>query len=201
MSVEQQKLEPKRPYIADGIEEFDNPMPSWWLGLFYATIIFSIIYIFAYHVFRAPSLEEEFSQDTQHLLEQKTNGKDTPPQEHGPGSEPTAPAVSLKEKLKSKDLIAKGKDVFMTNCAPCHGNLGEGGIGPNLTDEYWIHGGKEEDIIKTISNGVLEKGMISWLPILGPEKTEEVAAYTLSLQGTNPPKAKAAEGAIYKRQD
>ena len=82
----------------------------------------------------------------------------------------------------------------MVNCVPCHGQLGEGGVGPNMTDEYWIHGGEIADLVHTINVGVPEKGMISWAPILSKKQMQQVASYILTLQGTNPPNAKEPQG-------
>ena len=89
----------------------------------------------------------------------------------------------------------------MTNCMPCHGTMGEGTIGPNFTDEYWIHGGSIKDIFTTIKYGVPEKGMISWSSQLRPTAMQNVASYIMTLQGTNPPNGKAPEGTLYVPAD
>lgn len=90
--------------------------------------------------------------------------------------------------------LAAGKQIFITSCAVCHGHNGEGLIGPNMTDPYWIHGGKIADLVKVINEGVLVKGMIPWKTTLSPDQINQVASYILSLQGTNPPNGKAPEG-------
>lgn len=102
---------------------------------------------------------------------------------------------TIAEPLKDAKALATGKQVFETQCFTCHGKLGEGGIGPNMTDEYWIHGGKIGDVIHTIRKGVPEKGMITWEKTLTPDQINGVASYILvKLQGTNPPNAKAPQG-------
>ena len=110
----------------------------------------------------------------------------------------TTVAAAIEERLHSNEDVAAGKDVYATNCFPCHGQHGEGGIGPNLTDDYWIHGGKSSDIVRVISNGVPDKGMTSWLPILGENRVVQLAAFIISLHGTSPPGAKAPQGELFK---
>jgi cytochrome c oxidase cbb3-type subunit III len=91
-------------------------------------------------------------------------------------------------------VLAEGKEIFTGKCVACHGALGEGGVGPNLTDEYWLHGGTINDIFKTIKNGVPEKGMISWKATLKPNEIQSVSNYIASLAGTTPPNGKAPQG-------
>ena len=98
------------------------------------------------------------------------------------------------EPLTDQASLASGESIFLTNCATCHGKQGEGGIGPNMTDDYYIHGGRMTDIVKTITNGVPAKGMISWRGILNEKQIKEVASYLITLRGTNPPNAKAPQG-------
>jgi cytochrome c oxidase cbb3-type subunit 3 len=90
--------------------------------------------------------------------------------------------------------IAEGKAIFEQNCFPCHGMNGEGGVGPNMTDEYWIHGARMGDVVKIVTAGVPEKGMVPWGPILKEDGVKKVASYVITLRGTNPPNAKAPEG-------
>lgn len=115
---------------------------------------------------------------------------------------PAAPAVaagaiasSLTEPLTDGAALADGKKIFETQCHTCHGKAGEGGIGPNMTDDFWIHGGKMQDVLRTIYKGVPAKGMISWEKTLTPAQIDNVASYILvKLHGTNPPNGKAPEG-------
>jgi len=98
------------------------------------------------------------------------------------------------EPLTDEASLASGESIFHTNCATCHGKQGEGGIGPNMTDDYYLHGGRMTDIVKTIINGVPARGMISWRGILNEKQIKEVASYLITLRGTNPPNAKAPQG-------
>lgn len=177
-----------RPYVADGIEEYDNPLPSWWTGLFILSIFFGIAYVIDLHLFGWDQLDEELKNEQlaydaqQKALLQSTEN----------------PAETIEKRLKNADLIEQGKIVFQGNCAACHGASGEGSVGPNLADRFWLHGGAADEIIQTISKGVPEKGMISWANILGPKKIEAAAAFILSIGGSNPPNAKGPQGVEYK---
>jgi mono/diheme cytochrome c family protein len=108
----------------------------------------------------------------------------------------TQPAVEY-QSLSDVTSLSAGKNIYTTNCATCHGQAGEGGIGPNMTDDYWLHGGGINNIIRTIERGVPAKGMIPWRGVLKPEQILQVASYLLTLRGTNPPNAKAPQGEVY----
>jgi len=182
------KKDIERPYVVDGIKEYDNPLPPWWLFLFYFTIVFAVVYMVYIHMFAGSTLMDELSRDReQHanfLVEQaKLRGVD----EGG-----------LADRMTDPQLIEAGAAIYQTNCGPCHGAKGEGLVGPNLADEYWVHGGAAEDILQVIADGVVEKGMIPWRGILGPQKLEEVTAFVMSLRGTEPPNPKAPEGDLYE---
>jgi cytochrome c oxidase cbb3-type subunit 3 len=113
----------------------------------------------------------------------------------------TAPAVAIDENALSYSpepaILAKGKQIFVNNCASCHKEDGGGNIGPNLTDEYWIHGAGIRDIFNVVKTGVIEKGMIAWSAVLSPEQIRDVSFYIVSIGGTNPPGAKAPQGEKY----
>lgn len=173
-----------RPYVVDGIKEYDNPLPSWWVGLFYGTIAFAVVYLVVVELAGHYTLEQELRSDRQEYAALMAE-KESERQESG---------VSLDEKFEDAELIAAGKEIYTINCAACHGAEGQGLVGPNLTDEYWIHGGTPEDIVRTVNEGIPEKGMIAWKGILGAEKVDQVSAYVYSLIGTNPPNPKAPEG-------
>jgi cytochrome c oxidase cbb3-type subunit 3 len=96
--------------------------------------------------------------------------------------------------LKDSKIVSSGKEIFIAKCVACHGQAGEGGVGPNLTDEYWLHGGSINDIFKTVKYGVPEKGMIAWQATLKPNEIQSVSNYILSIQGSNPANAKAPQG-------
>jgi cytochrome c oxidase cbb3-type subunit 3 len=173
----------------DGIRELDNKMPPWWLGLFYGTIIFSVIYLFAFHMSDiGPSSKEEYDTEIE-----------TAKAEVNAYLATVADAIDETNvtALTDEQELALGKSIFEASCVSCHGKLGEGGIGPNMTDEYWLHGGGIADVFKTIKNGVPEKGMISWADQLRASDMQRVASYILTLQGTNPPNGKAPQGEKY----
>lgn len=102
--------------------------------------------------------------------------------------------------LDSPEDLKAGKEIYTVNCVSCHGNLGEGTVGPNLTDDYWIHGGGIKNVFATISNGVPAKGMITWKAQLNPKQIQQTASYVLTLHGTKPPNGKPPEGQIYKEE-
>lgn len=145
---------------ADGIEEYDNPMPAWWLGIFYVTVIFGIIYATHYHFMGGRSQVGDYEAELAAAAEM--------------WPAPDAGALATADPAK---LAAAGAAVYQANCIACHGANLEGGIGANLMDAEWIHGGTFEDIQNTVNNGVLEKGMPAWGSILGPQKVAEVSAY------------------------
>src|SRR6478735_8271351 len=96
--------------------------------------------------------------------------------------------------LTAKDKLQSGEAIYQKNCVACHGKLGEGGVGPNLTDAYWLHGGDIQSVFKTIKYGVPSKGMIPWQTQLSPAQIQEVASYINTFKGTNPPNGKAPQG-------
>jgi cytochrome c oxidase cbb3-type subunit 3 len=172
----------------DGIQEFDNKLPNWWVGTFVVTALLGLYIWTSHHTFSAkPDTRAVFAADmaeNKKLQESKSSGEAT-----------DAQILALKDNPVE---LALGKQVFMANCVACHGNLGQGIIGPNLTDRYWLHGGKPSQIAHTITHGVPEKGMPTWKPVLGDDKVRHAAAYVVSLAGTNPPNPKAAQGELEK---
>lgn len=176
----------------DGIQELNNNVPPWFNVLFLATIIFAIVYLLDYHVFKTGKLPlQEYNDEVQAAELQREELIRT-------GAFINENSVTL---LNDAESLGEGKKIFTANCIPCHGVNGEGIVGPNLTDEYWIHGGGVKNIFKTVKYGVPVKGMISWQAQLNPKKMQEVVSYVISLQGTNPPGGKAPEGNLYKEQD
>ena len=173
----------------DGIRELDNHLPPWWKWLFYATIAWSAVYLLVYHVFDTLPLPEEEYRTEMALADEEKQARLA-----------TMDEVIDENTVKATtdvDQLAKGKQIFNMNCAACHKEDGGGSIGPNLTDEYWIHGGGIKEIFYIIKYGVPEKGMISWQNQLSPEQMKDVSSYILTMQGTNPPNAKAAEGELW----
>lgn len=172
----------------DGIKELDNSLPPWWKWLFNLTIVFSIVYMLFYHVFDVGlSSAKEYVEEVRlaDLERAQIMGKGTLVDENN---------LSL---LSDAASMFSGKTIFTKNCSACHGQNGEGLVGPNLTDDYWIHGGGLRNVYLIIKNGVPEKGMISWKSQLNPQSMLEVGSYILSLKGTNPPNAKAPQGNIW----
>jgi cytochrome c oxidase cbb3-type subunit 3 len=166
-----------------GIQEYDNDLPKWWIYLFYLTIVFGFIYAFYIHIANTPTDSETLTAEMEQIRALQ---------------QPSSSSVALNESdyialLKEDSRIATGKEIYAAKCLACHGANGEGLVGPNLTDEYWIHGGKALEIKHTIENGVLEKGMLAWKTILQPEEINSVVSYLWSIRNTNLP-GKAAEG-------
>lgn len=174
----------------DGIHELDNRMPPWLAFLFQGTIVFAIIYLFIYHVFNVGDLPmAELEKETQIIEAKKTAFLEKAAANINENS------VAL---LTDAKALEEGKTIFTANCAACHAADGGGTVGPNLTDEYWLHGGGIKNVFKTVKYGVPEKGMISWEKQLDPLKMQKVSSYIISLKGTKPATPKEPQGEIYK---
>lgn len=177
----------------DGIRELDNRLPPWWLYGFYLSIVFGIVYLFYFHVsgsgdLSAAEYEKEMAQaemEVEAYLASQGNLIDE------------SNVVFLSEEI----ALASGKEIFLSKCSACHGQQGEGGVGPNLTDKYWIHGGDVPSIFKTVKYGVPSKGMIPWASQLGPKEMQEVSSYIYTLEGTNPPNGKEPQGDLFEREE
>jgi cytochrome c oxidase cbb3-type subunit 3 len=170
----------------DGIQELDNNLPPWWVYMFYATIVFAVVYLVRFHVLDGDTQIVEYNQAVAEakvsLKKYKSTATDLI----------TADNVILL--TDAKDL-GRGKAIFKLNCASCHLADGGGSIGPNLTDEFWILGGGIKNVFTTISNGGRDgKGMIAWNKTLKAADMAKVASYVISLQGTTPANGKAAQG-------
>ena len=174
----------------DGIRELDNSLPPWWIAMFYATIIIGIIYLGYYEFSSAgPSQAEEY------VAEMEAADKAVKAYLATQADQVDETNVEL---LVDENEIALGQTVYDNLCAVCHGKLGEGGVGPNFADKYWLHGGDIKDLFKVIKYGVPEKGMISWKSQLRPADMQRVASYILTFQGTDPPNQKEPQGEIYE---
>jgi cytochrome c oxidase cbb3-type subunit 3 len=175
----------------DGIKELDNHLPPWWKYMFYMTVVFAVVYVLIYHVFgtlplQAQEYENEiaFAEATKASLVAEGGG----------------PSIDENNVVYSTDeaILANGAKVYAMNCVACHKEKGEGGIGPNLTDEYWVNnGGSISHIFTAVKYGFPSKGMISWEPLLSPQQMSDVASYVKSINGTNPPNAKDPQGELY----
>ncbi len=174
----------------DGIRELDNSLPPWWLWLFYITIAIAAVYLYVYHISGTGLSSKE-----RYELQMETAQKEV--EKYLSKQADLVNETNAVQLTDEKDL-ADGATIFKTFCVACHGQAGEGGVGPNMTDAYWIHGGDIKDLFKTIKYGVPEKGMISWSAQLRASEMQKVASYILTLQGTNPPNAKAPQGNLWQ---
>lgn len=177
----------------DGIKELDNNLPPWWKYGFYLTIVVGFVYLFHFHIAKTGDLQEmelkkeiaKADADIAAYLKNSANNVDE---------------TNVKLLTDASDLAA-AKEIFTGICATCHGKLGEGNsIGPNLTDDYWLHGGSIVDVFKTIKYGWADKGMQSWKDAYSPLQIAQLASYVKSLRGTNPPNAKDKQGELYVEQ-
>ncbi|GAB3634626.1 hypothetical protein GCM10027422_02160 [Hymenobacter arcticus] len=167
----------------DGIHEFDNDLPPWWKWGFAFTVVFAISYVTYYHVARKGQLQgAEYAAEMQQAALFVPVGGDDPNQ------------VTTYAALTAPADLGSGKTIFATNCAACHGANAEGKVGPNLTDEFWLHGGEVNHVYKTIKFGVNGKGMVAWKGKLSGKQMLQVASYALSLQGSKPANPKAPQG-------
>ncbi|MCP5523445.1 MAG: c-type cytochrome [Verrucomicrobiales bacterium] len=168
---------------ADGIRELDNQLPRWWVWLFNLTIFFAGAYLLYYHVFdRGALMAAEYRQEMEVGEKVKQAALDRFEKEMLTMAPSTDAAV-----------LEEGKQVFTVNCVACHRADAGGLVGPNLTDDYWIHGSEFKDTLQTISNGVPEKGMVTWKGLLKPTQIYAVASYIYTLRGSNPPNPKPPE--------
>ena len=173
----------------DGIKELDNALPPWWLYGFYLTILFSVVYLYQYHVSKSAPLQvQELNNEfAAAKLEAEEYAK----------THPKKVDENTIEYAANADFISAGKTLFVQKCVACHGPEGQGLQGPNLTDEYWKNGGSIKNIFKTIKNGVPNMGMIAWGQELTPNQIETLANYIKSIKGTNPVNPKATEGDLF----
>ncbi|WP_375323446.1 cbb3-type cytochrome c oxidase N-terminal domain-containing protein [Flagellimonas sp. GZD32] len=177
----------------DGIRELDNVLPPWWVYMFYLTIVFAVIYLARFHIFGDYDQAEEYEQQVAaakiEIEEYKRTAKDLVD-------------VNTVELLTDASDLSAGESIFQTNCVACHMADGGGGIGPNLTDDYWILGGGIKNVFNTISEGGRAgKGMIAWKQSLKPAEIAQVASYVVTLGGTTPANPKEAEGDLWQDPD
>lgn len=174
----------------DGIQELDNPTPPWWQWGFILSFVFAVIYLWVYFV--AHSAPNQFQELD--LANQKAE-KEIKAYMASSANNIDENTVTV---LTDNTDLTEGKKLFTANCAPCHGPDGGGIVGPNLTDNYWLHGGSIHDIFKTIKYGVPEKGMKSWKDDFTPKQIAQLASFVYSLKGTHPANPKEPQGDLYE---
>jgi len=185
-SDEDQKYELNHEY--DGIREYDYPAPRWWQIVFYASIIWGVGYFFYYSVFDGETLRHRLDRELMAIETERLKMASSGPTEN-----------ELMSLVSNPKVIVSGKETFLGKCSSCHGEHGQGIIGPNLTDNFWLHGnGSVSDIFKTVEKGVPDKGMPPWGPILSATELKSVVAYVKTLRGSNPANPKAPQGVEVK---
>ncbi|WP_103864161.1 cbb3-type cytochrome c oxidase N-terminal domain-containing protein [Aquimarina sp. I32.4] len=177
----------------DGIKELDNNLPPWWVYSFYATIIFGVIYLVRFHVLNDYTQVEEYETEVAEakiaIEKYKKTAKDLVD-------------INTVTLLTDAADIKAGKAVFTANCVACHKADGGGGIGPNLTDEFWILGGGIKNVFKTVSEGGRDgKGMVAWKQTLKPLEMAQVSSYIITLGVTAPAEPKEAQGDLWVDPD
>ncbi|MGC4117494.1 MAG: c-type cytochrome [Myxococcales bacterium] len=160
--------------VHDGIVEHDNHLPRWWLLTLFGAVVFSFGYWFYYQHLTGPGQRAELAADEKMLSDLREKALSSKVSDE-----------SLLALSKDAAAVGRGAELFKANCVACHEAKGEGKIGPNLTDAYWIHGGKPTQIFGTVVNGVPDKGMLAWGPVLGAGKIQDVVGYVLTLKNTN----------------
>ena len=182
------EYEDKVLHELDGIKEYDNPMPGWLMAIWWGSLIFSAAYLIFYALsFGEGSMESEYRAEAQQALTEVQAHFDANP------LVPPTPAELLAG-AKDPAVLEKGAARFARTCASCHGEKAQGLIGPNLTDDRWIHGGSVGQIFQSVAKGWPAKGMPPWGRVVKPDELSALVSYVRSLQGSNPPSAKPAEG-------
>ncbi len=171
----------------DGIREYDNPLPAWWVWTFWGSIFFAIAYCFHYWFGNGVSVHDSYEQEMAVVRAEQAKR----------ALAETVSEDGLKKLQGDGALMADAKALFGQRCTPCHGDRAQGVIGPNLTDDYWLHGNTLMEIHHTVSEGVPDKGMPPWKMQLTPAQVRELAAYVGSLRGTHVP-GKAPQGELVK---
>lgn len=171
----------------DGIQEYDNPLPKWWTWIFIGSFFFSVGYFLHYVMGNGEGIHDDYQaemKDFEQAEEKRLAAM-------GEVSEDV-----LAQMAANSTSVAKGKETYGKVCTQCHGDKGEGKIGPNLTDKAWIHGdGSLMAIYQTVSNGVLDKGMPEWKKQLSPGDLRSVVAFVGSIRNTNVP-GKEPQGVV-----
>lgn len=162
----------------DGIQEFDNRLPNWWLWLMWGSMIFALFYWITFQTLKLRPLPR---QQFEHVMLRAQEEQLAKAAKAGISNE----TLTMMSQVSTK--VAEGQEIYVKHCVACHLDKGQGLVGPNLTDGYWIHGCEPMQMLKTIQAGVAAKGMPAWMNQLGPSRTQTVLAYILTLKGTNIP--------------
>lgn len=175
----------------DGIQEYDNPMPKWWLYIFYLTIAWSVFYVIAIEVGWINKYEGRLDKENQRVEALRAAAA---------AANPEVTPDLLDDAIESGELLEIGQAKYASTCAACHGQAGEGGIGPNLTDDAWLHGGSPMDIHHIIDVGVPAKGMAAWGKTLSHEEHVGLVVFIDSIRNTNVDGGKPPEGTPWEQE-
>ena len=182
------EFEDKVLHELDGIKEYDNAMPGWLMAIWWGSLLFSAVYLMYYALsFGEGTMDSEYRGESQQAVAEAQSYFD---------AHPLVPPTSaaLLAGAKNPAVVAKGEARFTKTCAPCHGAQAQGLIGPNLTDDRWIHGGRVEQVFQSVVKGWPAKGMPPWGRAIPPDEIAALVSYVRSIQGSSPPNAKAPEG-------
>lgn len=172
----------------DGIEEYDNHLPNWWLVTLYGAMVFALVYWFHYQVLHTgPSLAQSYETSV------AADRRAAADRARRAGAMTDESLVALS---RDPATVQAGRGVFAQSCVACHAANGGGGIGPNLTDSAWLHGNRPTQMLTTVNEGVLTRGMPAWGPQLGLDRVQAVTAYVMTLRDTNVPGGKAPQGTV-----
>ena len=186
--TEDQKNQEIAGHRYDGIREYDNPMPGWWVWLFWGSIIFSVVY---YLGIGPLGFVDTYDEDLDQSLAQLQRVRDSY-QAANPSA--SVDSLTLAQAVADPARVTQGAVLYAAQCAACHGPQGQGMIGPNMTDSYWIHGGSNMEIFIAVSQGVAAKGMPPWEAVYTPEEMGSLVAFIRSIVGTNPDNPKEPQG-------
>ncbi len=173
----------------DGIREYDNPLPRWWLIILWVSVAYSVLYLInivpgiGSGPGRVKHYENEMAAATAKYGDPQATARDN-----------VVDDATVRAAAKDPARLAMGQQMFVTYCASCHREDAGGNIGPNLTDDFWIHGGQPSQVHNTVANGVLDKGMPAWIAVLKPDQVLSVAAYVTTLHDTHPKDPKEPQG-------
>jgi cytochrome c oxidase cbb3-type subunit 3 len=181
-------------HIYDGIEELDHSPPRWFTSLFYLTIVFGVLYFIYFQVGNGTLQDEEYQ------IEKRADDAVVALEAAKANSAQPVSAQEIADLAKDSGKMKAAAQIYSVRCVSCHGAQGQGGIGPNLADAYWIHGGSPQQIYKVIFSGVLDKGMPNWGAILTRDEVKLTLAFISSLEGTQPAGAKAPQGELIKKE-